>query len=131
MITLDSAKALAYYDHPFFGQYPAITRNEFGKGSLTYEGTALSDKLQQAVLMGVLKEAGLLNSDQALPSSVRVKHGTNRNGKTLHFYLNYSSTPQTFLFAYGAGTELLSQAAVSPGQTVTLNPWDAAIVEEK
>ena len=33
MITLDSAKALAYYDHPFFGKYPAITRNEFGKGS--------------------------------------------------------------------------------------------------
>ena len=131
MITLDSAKALASYDHPFFGRFPAVTRNEFGKGSLTYEGTVLSDKLQQAVLMGVLKEAGLWGSDQALPATVRVKHGTNRNGKTLHFYLNYSSAPQTFPFAYGAGTELLSQKAVGSGQQMSLQPWDAAIVEEK
>ena len=131
MITLDSAKALASYDHPFFGRFPAVTRNEFGKGSLTYEGTVLSDKLQQEVLMGVLKEAGLWGSDQALPATVRVKHGTNRNGKILHFYLNYSSAPQTITFAYGAGTELLSQKTVGSGQQLTLQPWDAAIVEEK
>jgi beta-galactosidase len=131
MITLDSAKALAYYEHPFFGKYPAITRNEFGRGSLTYEGTVLSDKLQQVVLTGVLKEAGLLSSDQTLPATVRIKHGTNKSGKTLHFYLNYSSAPQTIMFAYGAGTELLSQSAVAKGQSITLQPWDAAIVEEK
>lgn len=131
MISLDSAKALAYYDHPFFGRYPAITRNQFGKGSLTYEGTVLSDKLQSAVLTGVLKEAGLVGSDQTLPAAVRVKHGTNRNGKVLHFYLNYSNAPETITFSYGAGTELLLQAAVSNGQTLTLQPWDAAIVEEK
>lgn len=131
MISLDTAKALAYYDHPFFGKYPAITRNEFGKGSLTYEGTALSDKLQQAVLLGVLKEAGLVGPDQALPEAVRVKHGTNGNGKTLHFYLNYSSAAQTIPYAYGAGTELLAQAAVTQGQSMTIQAWDAAIIEEK
>jgi len=57
-----------------------------------YEGTFLSDKLQRAVLLAVLKEAGLTSADQDLPASVRVKHGQNRNGKTLHFYLNYSSS---------------------------------------
>jgi beta-galactosidase len=31
----ETAKGLAYYDHPFFGKYPAITRNAFGKGTLT------------------------------------------------------------------------------------------------
>ena len=45
MIVPDTAKGLAYYDHPFFGKYAAITRNEFGKGSLTHEGTVLSEKL--------------------------------------------------------------------------------------
>ena len=59
-------KALAYYDHPFFGSWPAITRNQFGTGTLTYEGTALSDGLQQAVL-DVLRESGLTSSDQDLP----------------------------------------------------------------
>jgi beta-galactosidase len=131
MLVPDTAKALAYYDHSFFGKYPAITRNSFGKGALTYEGTVLSDKLQQSVLLDVLKQAGLTGSDQDLPASVRAKHGSNRSGKTLHYYLNYSNDPQTFSYAYGPGKDLLAQAAVDRGQRLTLKPWDAAIVEEK
>jgi beta-galactosidase len=41
-----AAQALAYYDHPFFGRWPAMTGNRFGAGTLTYEGSALSDGLQ-------------------------------------------------------------------------------------
>ena len=62
---------------------------------------------------------------------MRVKHGANRKGKSLHYYLNYSSAPQTFAYEYGDGSELLLQTAVSHGQSVTLKPWDAAIIEEK
>lgn len=131
MILLDSAQALAYYDHPFFGKYPAITRNRFGKGSLTYEGTVLSDKLQDKVMLDVLQLAGLAGPDQAIPASVRVKHGTNRSGKTIHYYLNYSSSSQTLSYAYGGGTDLLTQASVAHSQQITLKPWDLAIIEEK
>ena len=46
----EHAKALAYYDHPFFGKWPAITENQFGTGTLLYEGTYLSAALQTAVL---------------------------------------------------------------------------------
>ena len=131
MLILDTAKALAYYDHPFFGKYPAITENAFGKGTLTYEGTVLSDKLQTEVLLAVLQKAGLTGPDQNLPAPVRVKHGVNRKGKTLHYYLNYSSEPQRFAYEYGAGSEILQQIAVSHGQSITLKPWDATIIEEK
>jgi beta-galactosidase len=131
MILPDSAQALAYYDHPFFGKYPAITRNHFGKGTLTYEGTVLSDKLQDKVMLDVLQVAGLASQDQALPPSVRVKHGSNRSGKTIHYYLNYSSDQQTLSYAYGAGTDLLTQAAIAHSQQITLKPWDLAIIEEK
>jgi beta-galactosidase len=131
MIVPDTAKSLAYYDHPFFGEYPAITRNSYGKGSLTYEGTVLSEKLQNAVLLGVLKEAGVTSSDQDLPATVHVRHAQNRQGKTLHFYLNYSSLPQTVGYSYRPGANLISQAAVAEGQLLDLQPWDLAIVEEK
>jgi len=131
MLIPDTAKALAYYDHPFFGKYPAITRNSFGKGSLTYEGTVLSDRLQQSVLLDVLKQAGLTGPDQDLPMPVHVKHGSNRSGKTLHYYLNYSNDPQKFTYAYHSGMDLLSQTAMAEGQQVVLKPWDAVIVEEK
>jgi beta-galactosidase len=131
MLIPEGAQALAYYDHPFFGKYPAITQNQFGKGTLTYEGTVLSEKLQAEVLQQVLKLAGLTGLDQQLPAPVRVKHGTNRQGKTIHYYLNYSSNPQTFQYAYGAGVDLLSEASVAHSQSVTLKPWDLAIIKER
>jgi len=131
MLIPDTAKPLAYYDHPFFGKYPAITRNSFGKGTLTYEGTVLSNKLQTEVLLSVLELAGLTGPDQSLPATVRVKHGLNRKGKALHYYLNYSSDPQTVTYAYGPGADLLAQSAVARAQSIALKPWDAAIIEEK
>jgi beta-galactosidase len=131
MLILEGAQALAYYDHPFFGKYPAITRNKFGSGTLTYEGTVLSDGLQEKVLMDVLGLAGLTGADQQLPASVRVKHGTNRSGKTIHYYMNYSNDPQTFKYPYGAGDELTTQSAIGSQQGLTLKPWDLAIIEEK
>jgi beta-galactosidase len=131
MIVADTAKALAYYDHPFLGKYAAITRNEFGQGSFTYEGTVLSDSLQKMVLLGVLKEAGLTSSDQELPAAVHVKHSQNRQGKSLHFYFNYSSSQQSFPYTYASGSNLLSQEPVARGQSLLLQPWDVAIMEEK
>ena len=131
MLILEGAQGLAYYDHPFFGKYPAITRNHFGSGTLTYEGTVLSDAWQANLLHDELHTAGLIGPDQDLPASVRVKHGTNHNGKTIHYYLNYSSIPQKFKYAYKAGDDLLTNSAIAPSQLVTLKPWDLVIVEEK
>jgi beta-galactosidase len=125
-----SAKPLAFYDHPFFGRWPAITRNQFGSGSLTYEGTAVSDGLQQAVVLDVLRESGLTTSDQTLPATVRVKHGTNRVGKHIHFYLNYSGSAANLTYAYAAGHDLLTGNAVARESSVSLPAWDVAIVEE-
>ena len=68
---------------------------------------------------------------QELPTSVRVKHGTNRNGKTSRYYLNYSNDPQSFKYPYKAGEDLLSNSTMVPAQSVTLKPWDVAIIEEK
>jgi beta-galactosidase len=129
-LQLEHAKALAFYDHPFFGQWPAVTHNEFGSGTLTYEGTYLSDELQRAVVLDVLKEAGLLTSDQQLPAPVRAKHGVNAMGKRLDYYLNYSSDVQKFVYGGVAGTDLLTGNAIGPQTPVELKPWDLVIVEE-
>ena len=131
MLIPETAETLATYDHPFFGKYPAITRNHYGRGTLTYEGTVLTPELQRQVLADVLKLAGLSGPDQQVPASVRVKHGVNRGGKTIHYYLNYSGDTQTVKYPYAAGSDLLTRSAVAPSQTITLKPWDLAIVEEK
>jgi beta-galactosidase len=131
MIVPDTAKPLAWYDHPFFGRYPAIVRNSFGAGSVTFEGTVLSDVLQAKVLAGVLQEAGLTGPDRQLPEKVRVKHGTGNAGKPIHYYFNYSGTEQKFAYPYAAGSDLLSRKPVDRLQQVTLAPWDLAIIEER
>jgi beta-galactosidase len=126
----EHAKAVAYYDHPFFGKWPAITENEFGSGSLLYEGTYLSDKLQTAVLKGALEKAGLTGADQQLPAAVHVQHGVNRMGKRLHYYFNYSGADAKLTYAYAPGTNLLDGRPVGKSAELTLGPWDLAIVEE-
>jgi len=126
----EHAKALAWYDHPFFGKWPAITENQFGAGTLLYEGTYLSDKLQTAILRSTLDKLGMTGADQQLPASVHVTHGVNRLGKRLHYYFNYSGAEVKAAYAYGNGTSLLDGKPVAKGTVLTLAPWDLVIVEE-
>ncbi len=126
----EHATPLAWYDHPFFGKWPAITENHYGSGTLLYEGTYLSDALQTAVLRDALTKAGLTGPDQNVPAAVHVQHGVNRQGKRLHYYFNYSGSEQKATYSYGAGTNLLDGKSIARGATLTLAPWDLAIVEE-
>jgi beta-galactosidase len=127
----EHAKAIAYYDHPFFGKWPAITENEFGRGTLLYEGTYLSGQLQTAVLRSALEKAGLTGPDQQLPLSVHVQHGANRMGKRLHYYFNYSSAEVKLTYAGAAGINLLDGKHVARSAQLTIAPWDLVIIEEE
>lgn len=129
-LQLDTAQALAWYDHPFFGRWPAITANRYGAGTAVYEGTYLSDGLQKAVLRSVLQENGLVGPDQQLPPHIQARTGVNRFGKTIRYYFNYSGAPATFTYRHKAGADLLTARAVKGDETITLAPWDLVIVEE-
>ena len=130
MLLLDKAEALAYYDHPFFGKYAAITENHFGKGMVTYEGSVLSDTLQQKVLQRVIEQAQLAGPDQKLPAAVKIKHGMGRTGKPMHYYFNFSAAPAAVTYSYAAGRELLSNQGLAHGASIHLEPWGVAIVEQ-
>jgi beta-galactosidase len=127
----EHAKVIASYDHPFFGKWPAITENEFGTGTLLYEGTYLSDALQTAVLKTAVEKLGLDGPDQKLPAAIHVQHGVNRLGKRLHYYFNYSGAEAVASYTYGAGTNLLDGKTVAKSAEFTLAPWDLAIIEER
>jgi beta-galactosidase len=129
MLLPETANPLAFYDHPFFGRYPALTRNAIGKGTVTYQGTVLTDALQRKVVAGVLEQAGIV-PEPGLPAKVRLRQALARDGRTLRFYLNFSGEPQSFAWARGPATELLSQRPVAAGERLTLGPWDLAVVRE-
>ena len=127
----EHAKSLAYYDHPFFGKWPAITENQFGAGTLLYEGTYLSNTLQTAVLKRALEQASLTGADQQLPPSVHITHGVNRMGKRVHYYFNYSGSAVNAIYGFSAGGNLLDGKPLSKSDSLPLGPWDLAIVEER
>jgi beta-galactosidase len=126
----ETAEVLAHYEHPFFGQWPALTRNRHGRGTLTYQGTVLSNELQQAVIRETLELAELTAPDQHAPEAVRIRHGRMKNGAQAHFYLNFSASPQSVTYGYADGRELVAGKAVAKNQRVNLAPWDVAVVSE-
>ncbi|HUK17748.1 MAG TPA: beta-galactosidase [Bryobacteraceae bacterium] len=128
-LVADTAQVVASFDHPYW-HFPAITRNRYGSGTLTYEGTVVTDALQRAIVRDVLARAGLTGADQELPDAVKVRHGSNPHGKLLHYYLNFSGHDQPFHYSYAAGSELLDGRPVERGAVLTLHPWDLAIVLE-
>jgi beta-galactosidase len=129
-LNLEHARALAWYDHPFFGRWPAITENHFGSGTLIYEGTYLSGALQTAVLRMALEQIGLLDAGQQLPAAVHTQQGVNRMGLRVRYFFNYSGAPVSFRYTGAAGVDLLTGKPIASGAQIALAPWDLAIVEE-
>jgi beta-galactosidase len=127
----EGTKALAFYDHPVFGRYPAVTRNSYGSGTLTYEGTMPSEVLQEKILEDTSKTAGVALEDNALPAAIKARHGLLRNGKTAHFYFNFSGEAREFMYGYADGSDILSGSPAARSQKITLPPWELAIIEER
>ena len=126
----ETAQVIASFDDRYW-HFPAITRNQYGSGTLTYEGTFLTDALQREVIRDVLKRAELSGPDQNLPASVKVRHGKNSQGKLLHYYLNFSGEEQSAPYNHGNGSDLLTGNSLRKGQILKLKQWDVAIVIEQ
>jgi beta-galactosidase len=131
LITPTTAKVLAYYDHPVWGKYAAITENVYGKGLATYIGCMTSEGLTDRIMEDAVKKAGLWGTDQELKFPLIVKSGTNQQGKVVHYYFNYSAAPVSFTYLYKTGTELLSNTAANNMEKLELAPWGVKIIEEK
>jgi beta-galactosidase len=130
LITPTTAKVLAYYDHPIWGKYAAITENAYGKGLATYIGCLTSTSVTEKILADAVKKAGLWGIDQQLYFPLITKSGVNKNGKLIHYYFNYSSSPVTFTYLYKNGKELLSDEIMVNNKQVTLQAWGVIIAEE-
>ena len=131
LIVPTTAKVLAWYDHPAWGKYAAVTRNSYGKGSATYIGCGTNSAITQKILEGALKDAGLWGKDQALKFPMITKSGTNQQGKVIHYYFNYSPEPKTFVYPYAKGKCLLIDELITTQSPITLPAWGFQIIEEQ
>lgn len=132
MVFCDSAVSLAKYDHPVWNRYTAVAENTYGTGHTLYLATLFDEKVLTEILKKFfadikLSEPKKLTFDVAYP--VSVKQGINDDGNHIVYFLNYSDRPQTVINTCENATELISDATVTKGAAITLEPWGLAILE--
>jgi beta-galactosidase len=131
LITPTTAEVLAYYDHPHWGKYAAITENRYGKGTATYIGCLTSAAIMRGVLEHAVKEAGLWSADQELAFPLITKSGINEQGQAVHYYFNYTDHPSSIRYPYPEGRELLTDTPVQSGLAQPIAAWGVMIIVEQ
>ena len=123
----EGTQALLGYDHPAYAPYAAATWHPYGSGSAAYIAAMLEPPVLDALLERLLPKMGI----RLLPCRwpLIVKEGMNDAGERIRFLLNYSSQPQTWQADRGC-RELLSDKPLSPGESLSLPPWGAAVIRE-
>lgn len=130
LIQPTTASVMAYYDHPVWGKYAAVTQNSYGKGLATYIGGLTSSAVTEKILADAVKKAKVWGDAQQLYFPIITRQGTNELGKTVHYLFNYSASPKKVNYPFGNGRELLLNRPVTKNSTLELGPWDVKIIEE-
>ena len=89
----------------------------------------VSDEIQTKIVADKAKEIGLIGDNQ-LSYPIVMRYGTNDQGKTIRYYLNYSGKDQSVIYNFDKGTDLLNNKILKKGDSISLKPWDLLIVEE-
>ncbi len=130
LLTPTTAQVLAWYEHPHWGSYAAITENQYGQGTAIYIGCLPSAAVMGKVLERACRAAGLWGKDQEIQFPLVVKSGTNEEGHAIRYYFNYSEASQSFVYPHGDGAELLADRRIHAGDRIELERWGVAIIEE-
>ena len=125
-----TAQPLLTVDHKFFGQWPCITENAYGKGHLIYIGTVPSMDLLKQLIARAADRKGIAQAERQYQFPVILRSGTNGRGKNVHYLFNYSYEPVTVNYPYTDSQSLLDGQKLKKGQPVTIEPWGVVIGEE-
>lgn len=123
-----TATPLAYVDHEFFGKWPCITENSYGKGHLIYIGTLPSRDVLDRLVARAVERKGISPTEHF---PVILRSGENGYGKKVHYIFNYSSESQTLAYPYPTSNSLLDRQQLTKGSAITVEPWGVVIGVEK
>ncbi|MCI9286303.1 MAG: beta-galactosidase [Muribaculaceae bacterium] len=125
----ETAEPLAYADHAFFGKWPVVTQNAYGKGKLTYIGTYPSQKLMDSIVERAASDAGLLGEDDCKFPVIMRCGVSSSSGAKLRYIFNYSGNPVEVNYVWENATDLLSGRKVRKGDKLTIPAWDLVIMK--
>ncbi|MFT8988058.1 MAG: beta-galactosidase [Bifidobacterium psychraerophilum] len=141
---------IAWYDHPVWKHYAAVTRHQYGSGWAEWIGTVPDDHSTRALLREALGNAGLIDDRRAsLPEGLVIRTGSNEAGETISYLLNYTASTAAFdspvsgeviiapraisirgvaALPEGAEEGLSTSDHVSEGERISIAPWNLAVI---
>lgn len=131
LIEPTTAVPLAVYDHPFFGNYPAVTENKYGKGTVIYEGSIVDLSLQKSIVKRALNQAGIKISEVESVLPLVYRGGVNKYGKMVHYFMNYSNNLVVRKYPFEKGINLLDGSLVEKGRELKVESRDLVIIVEE
>ena len=124
----NNALVLGHYTDNFYGETPAITRNQYGKGTAYYVGARLSLKFIEDFYDDIIQKLGLGNSFVKSSNPV-VSVQTRYNGDYVyHFVMNFSEKKQMIEFQRPS-FDMLTQREVMT--SVQIDKYDVMVLKER
>ena len=124
-----NAEVLASYQHKYWSQYAAVTKNNYKKGYAYYYGAKTPSSLLEKFLNGALKEAKIDLYNYQFP--IIIRSGENSKGKKVHYIFNYSSEDWIIKNPFGDSVDLISKKSYFKGGKIEIADWDFAILIEQ
>lgn len=131
LLNIGEAKALAYYEHKYWGKYAAITSNSYGDGKAYYIGCFTEKEMLKEIYAAAAKDAGIKIYAKELQWPVTVRSGKNTSGKSVHYLFNYSEERKQLSCPWYNVVDIVSGKQYHNGDYLILNDWDVAVLEEK
>lgn len=128
LLHTENAQALSSYEKDFYAGMPALTRNNFGKGTAYYVATRSNADFYRQFIGDICKEISIepiINT----PKHIEVTKRSNGNG-TFLFFLNHGEEKCDIALNCG-GTDILTDAVYQDGDTLTLEANGVAILLQK
>ena len=120
----DGGEVLVGYQHPHFGQFPAVVSQTHGQGRITTIGTVPDAAFGADLARWLAPDARWTG----LSDSVTVHSATNRDGRRVHVVHNWSWEPVEVVLPQPM-TDLLSEESVVVDRA-DLGAWDVRVLGE-
>ena len=117
-------------EHPFFGEFGALTNAKFGNGQISFLATYPDQRLA-SWLGGFLADSlPAIDAPFSEAESVVVNRATTQDGRQVHFVFNWGWTPASVRVPNPA-TDVESQEKLAAGAVFEIGAWGVRILVEE
>jgi beta-galactosidase len=122
----EGSKIVLGYDHPHFGQFPAIVTTDYRAGRITTVGTLPNESLAADLLSWLAPAEHWAD----LPQSVTVHSATNPAGRRIHVVHNWSWDPVEIGLPRAMTDLLVPRREAESLTLLELGSWDVRVLAE-